>query len=280
MKKLLSLIAALALCHSAQAWDGALHTAVASVAHDNLTDVARTELAKALGGYSIIYDAQWLDDVAKGKEYAHVRNYHNVPLTAKGKIIAAKKAAKSQVEAIASAKAFDALCKAVTALESREKLSAKEVANNIRYIVYIVGDLHCASHYVFEDRIEHRSYKYYYNKEKKPRNYMKYWESEAITSTFSWKSNEFVHQLSRLSADEKARVTAGSLTKWVESNAALYRPMYDLMYNEHRFGKDEYRLWHNNIYPLATDHIGVAGYRLAALLNGLFDASQPKVKIK
>ena len=95
MKKLLSLIAALALCHSAQAWDGALHTAVASVAHDNLTDVARTELAKALGGYSIIYDAQWLDDVAKGKEYAHVRNYHNVPLTAKGKIIAAKKAAQA-----------------------------------------------------------------------------------------------------------------------------------------------------------------------------------------
>ena len=49
---------------------------------------------------------------------------------------------------------------------------------------------------------------------------------------------------------------------------------------DQRFKRKEYRAWLNKSYEMATDQIGVAGYRLAALLNGLFDESMPKKSIK
>jgi hypothetical protein len=46
------------------------------------------------------------------------------------------------------------------------------------------------------------------------------------------------------------------------------------------FDKKGLRNWQNKIYPIATEQIAVAGYRLAAILNGLFDSSVPNVKTK
>ena len=281
MKKIFVFIFAIALLSgNAKAWNGGLHAAVADIAHHNLTEEARAGIAKCLDGYSIVYEAQWLDDVSKSEEYKHVKTWHNVPVTASCKVIPAKKAAKSKVQAINEAGALEALYKAVEVLKNRDKHSKETVADNIRYVVYIMGDLHCPSHYVYEDRIANRDYNYYYGKEKKPRSYMKFWEAAAITDTFNWKTNEFVHQLSRLPQERVAELTAGTLTAWIERNAAEYRFIYDLMPEGQRLKKDDYREWLNNFYPLATDHIGVAGYRLAALLNGLFDVSQPAIKTK
>ncbi|MBQ7856771.1 MAG: S1/P1 nuclease [Alistipes sp.] len=281
MKKiLLSIIAVLALTPAVKAWNGALHTAVAAIADANLTAEARKSIEAALDNHSIAYYAYWMEEVSDTEQYRHTENWHNVALTPKGKIIAAKKADKSDAGVVRRADALEGLSLAVAALQNRASLSKQEVADNIRFVVHIMGDLHCPSHYVFTDLLEERKIKYRYDKESKTRSYMKFWEGDVVHHTFGWKVNEFVHQLNRLSPEKVAELTKGSVCDWVTANAKVYRPIYSYIEPNQHLTAKTYRPWLNKSFEMATDQIGVAGYRLAALLNGLFDESAPKKSVK
>lgn len=281
MKKIyLLLLAAVAFAPAASAWDNAIHTGIAAIADANLTPTAKKAIADVLDKRTIANYAYWMEDVAGTEAYAASRQWHNVALTPKGKIMAAKKVAKSQSEEIRTAKAFDGLAKAITALKNRGALSKKEIADNVRFIVYILADLHCPSHYVYTDLLAERDTKYYRGNSKKGESYMKFWEGISIAGTFYWRANEYVHQLDRKSADEVKALTGGSLTEWIESNAVEYRDIYSMLTPDQRFKDTEWRLWLNGIYPFATEQAAVAGYRIAKVLNGLFDDSETAVPVK
>lgn len=281
MKKIYLLIfAAMTFSPAANAWNSAIHTGIAAIADANLTPATKKAVAEALDGHTIANYAYWMDDVAGIDKYAASRQWHNVALTPKGKIIVAKKAAKSQSEDIRSAQAFDGLVKAIEALKKRDTLSKEEIADNIRFIVYILADLHCPSHYVYSDLLAERSWKYFRDKAKKGDSYMTFWDGISITGTFNWRANEFAHQLNRKSAGEIEALTDGSITKWIESNAAEYRKIYSMITPDKRFDGKEFRLWLNGIYPFSTEQVAVAGYRIAKVLNGLFDDGEPAAAIK
>ena len=281
MKKIyLLILAAVAFSPAANAWNGAIHTGIAAIADANLTPATKKAVAEALDGRTIINYAYWMDDVAGTEKYAASRRWHNVAVTPKGKIMTAKKAAKSESDEIRSAQAFDGLAMAIEALKNRDALSKEEIADNIRYIVYILADLHCPSHYVYSDLLAERSLKYFRDKSKKGDSYMGFWESSAITGTFNWRANEYVHQLNRKSADEVKALTSGSIAKWIESNAVEYRKIYSMITPDQRFKGAELRLWLNGIYPFSAEQAAVAGYRIAKVLNGLFDDSETVVAIK
>lgn len=280
MKKIYLLIAALvAFAPATFAWSGAIHTGIAAIANANLTPEARHNIEQALGNHSIIYYASWLDDVAATDGYTQSKAWHNVAFTAKCKMIAGKKADKSKEEIIRTAHAFDALVQAVTVLQNRDKATAQEIADNIRFVVCILADLHCPSHYVYADRLPQREWQYFaYGK---PYNYMKFWEAYALTGTFgNWRATEFVHQLNRKSDEQVKALTAGSLSEWICGNAVEYRRIYSMLTPDQKFDKKTLRLWLNHFYPLSTEYVADAGYRIAALLNSLFDENAPKVNIK
>lgn len=277
MKKILAIAVALLCTYNTYAWSRALHAAVAAIAEDNLTEQAKQNITNALDGKSMVYHAQWLKDVGGTPEYAHTRAWRNVAMTPKGKLIVGKKAQKHAEPSIQKAQAYDALIAAVSAIESG-KLNEKELADNIRYIITITADLHCPTHYIFTDMIEKRKSYYYYDGKK--HRYDLYWENSAVKGTFSWRTNEFVHQLSRKTPEQVAQITKGSITSWITGNAPLYRDIYMMLDTGTSFDKKGLRNWQNKIYPISTEQIAVAGYRLAAILNGLFDSSVPNVKTK
>ena len=277
MKKFITIIVALLSIHSASAWSKAIHAGIAAIADANLTEQAKENIRQALDGRNIVYHAHWMYDMGESAGYEQTKEWKNVPLTAKNKVLKAKKAAAHPEKSVQSAKAFDALLAAIKAIESGS-LTEEQLADNIRYIVTIVGDLHCPTHYIFVDEPQLRKKHYFYDNKK--HSYTGYWENAAIFGTFNWKSNEFVHQLNRKSPEQIAAITDGSVTDWVISNAAIYREIYSLLENGQEFNKKSFRLWQNKIYPISTEQVAVAGYRLAAILNGLFDSNVPNVKIK
>ena len=276
MKRFIIIIACLLFTNSAFAWSRALHNAIAAIANDNLTEQAKSNINKALGGHNIIYSAQWMYDVAEEKGYEQTKNWRSVAFN-KTKLIKGKKIAKHPENIVNRACGFEALTAAISAIESG-KLSEQELADNIRYIVTIMGDLHCPTHYIFTDILEKRKSYYIYDNKKRP--YVTYWESDAVRGTFAWRTSEFVHQLSRLTPEQVSQVTAGSVTDWIVGNVPLYRDVFGMIDTGTRFDKNGLRRWQNKIYPIAIDQITVAGYRLAAVLNSLFDTNAPKVTIK
>lgn len=276
MRRFIIIIVALFSIQSAFAWSRAIHSAIAAIADDNLTEQAKLNISKALGGHNIIYYAQWMYDVAESDGYTQTKNWRSVAFN-KSKLISGKKIAKHPENIVNRACGLEALIAAVKAIESG-KLSEQELADNIRYIVTIVGDLHCPTHYIFTDILDKRKLCYYYNDKRYP--YTNYWENTAIRGTFSWRTNEYVHQLSRKTPEQVAEITKGSITSWIVGNVPLYRSVFDMLEPNAHFDRKGFRLWQNKIYPISTEQVAVAGYRLAAILNGLFDSSVANVKIK
>lgn len=278
MKRVIIIIVALFSMQSAFAWSRAIHSAIAAIADDNLTEQAKQNISKALGGHNIIYYAQWMYDVAECEGYTQTKNWRSVAFN-KGKLISGKKIAKHPEDIVNRACGLEALIAAVKCVEAGN-LTEQQLADNIRYIVTIVGDLHCPTHYIFTDMLEKRKSFYYIPNDEKKHSYMNYWENSAVRGTFSWRTNEYVHILSRKTPEQVAAITKGSITDWVVGNTSLYRRVYDMLESGTRFSKTKLRLWQNTMYPIATEQIAVAGYRLAAILNGLFDDSVANVKTK
>ena len=279
MKKIIIIIACLLFTNSAFAWSRAIHSAIAAIADANLTEQAKEKINNALDGHNLSYYAQWLYDVAEEEAYSQSKKWVNVPLTNKNKLIKSKKAAAHSEKIVQNAQALDGLFAAIGAIESGN-LTKEQLADNIRYIITIMGDLHCPTHYIFTDLLEKRKSYYYTPSSDKKNSYMTYWENNAMRGTFSWRTSEYVHQLNRKSPEQVAQITNGSITNWVLSNAPIYREVYGMLDTGTKFTKTSYRLWQNKMYPIAAEQIAVAGYRLAAVLNGLFDQSVPNVKTK
>lgn len=278
MKKFIVLCLALICAYSASAWTRAVHAGVAAIADANLTPTAKQNIDNLLDGRTIIYYAQWLKDMGDTKGYEHTRAWRNVAMTPKGKLIIGKKAEKHSVPQINSAKAYDALVEAMTALQSAE-LTKEKKADHLRTIVSIIADLHCPTHYIFTDMVEKRDM-VFYNSANKKHKYSLYWEKAALFGTFTWRTNELVYLLNRKTPEQVAALTNGSVTKWITGNAPIYRDVYNMLEDGTHFNKKSLREWQNKIYPIALEQVATAGYRLAAVLNGLFDPNVECVKIK
>lgn len=277
MKKFIIIIAALCCTYNASAWSRHIHAGIAAIAHDNLTEEAKKNITELLDGKSIIYHAQFVYDNADNEAYKHTQVWKNVAFTDKNKILKAKKAAKHENKDVRNAQALEGLISSLNALQSGG-LTKEQTRDNMLYVITILSDLHCPTHYVFTDLLEKRKSFYYFNDKKY--SYLTYWESNSVRGTFNWKTNEFVHQLSRKTPEQVADITNGSVTSWIIGNAPLYRSVYDLLNTGTRFDGQTLRLWQNKIYPISTEQVAVAGYRIAAILNSLFDSNAPQVKIK
>jgi hypothetical protein len=276
MKKFITIIVALLTIQSASAWSKAIHAGIAAIADANLTEQTKESIRQALDGRNIVYSAHWMYDMEKTKGFEQTKNWRSVAVAKNNKPLNAKKSLHHKEDIVRRAQGLEALAAAIRAIESG-KLSKEELANNIRYIVTIVGDLHCPTHYIYPEALELRKMHFTYNKKQ---SYVSYWEHTSVAGTFNWKSNEFVHQLNRKSAEQIAAITKGSITNWVTKNAAEYREIYSLLENGTTFSQKDFRNWQNKIYPISTEQVAIAGYRLAAILNGLFDSNVPNVKIK
>lgn len=260
MRKIFTTIFAAALIiQSATAWTGSIHAGIAAIAHDNMTEEAKSAVVDILGGHSIVYAASLPVKIAD-----------NIAIGTNGKAVKAKKAAKSENKVVAEALLLQEIDTAIATLKN-SSATKEQAAVALKALVCAIGDLHCPGHYVYTDALQLCDIAFLHTKDPNPRSFVEFWESAAFYGTYSWKTNEFVHQLSRKTPEQVAVITAGNIKKWADGNAASYRPLYSMVENGHHFEKGiEYRLWLNDIYPIAIEQIAVAGYRLAAVLNSLF----------
>ena len=277
MKKFITIIVALLTIQSASAWSKAIHAGIAAIADANLTEQTKESIRQALDGRNIVYSAHWMYDMDKTKGFEQTKNWRSVAVAKNNKPLNAKKTLHHKEDIVRRAQGLEALAAAIRAIEAGN-LTKEQLADNIRYIVTIVGDLHCPTHYIYPEALAQRKMHYFYNGKKY--NYVSYWEHNSVAGTFNWKSNEFVHQLNRKSPEQIAAITKGSITNWVTKNAAEYRNIYTLLESGKTFDQKNLRLWQNNIYPISTEQVAIAGYRIAAILNVLFDSNVPNVKIK
>lgn len=233
MKKLLLLLlfAGLLNTGSVFGWGREGHETIAKIAERNLTKKAKKRIEKYLGGHSIVYFAKWMDEYRHTPEYKFTNNWHTVPVNA---------GLRYEDSMLATGgNAIYGLEQAIENLKNYRSLTDSAVEVNLKYIIHLVGDMHCPAHIkytthdtkydvLFEDKY-HKPHKFPIHS---------VWDNEIITTTRIWSVSEWADELDRLPKAERQAVAAGTPRDWLHDNAVVCEAQFEWAKPGQRLGQD------------------------------------------
>ncbi len=240
------------------AWGRNGHNAVAAIAEQHLTRKTRKAVEKILDGKSIIYWSNWMDYVRKLPDYKYTTNWHVNYVDEQGNVVIAEKHGKNGPDAL-----WGLHNQILPVLENRTEHDSEYVRENLKYLIHLIGDIHCPSHVYYADinmKIE-----LIYNGT--PVGHHRIWDSTLIDDFDGWTFSDYVFMLDRAGKKEIARICEGTPDDWVAECAENCREIYSWI-NSDKVADPEYKL---KAVPFAERQIQIAGYRLAHVLNELFD---------
>ena len=220
----------------------------------NLTPKAKKTIEKILG-HSIVYYATWMDEWRAEPGYEHTSAWHTASVD-KNLVYAPRP--KGDV--------IFALEDAIAKLQDYKQQDDSTVVMSLRCIIHFVGDMHCPVHVKYADQ---KSYNVYLNGDKC--SYHNVWDDQIISRSHRWGYLEYAHQLDRCTKQQIKTITAGTLRDWFHENARDSRHIYELVGPNEKLDKNETKSFVNHTHEYAERQILRAGYRLAHVLNELFD---------
>ena len=269
MKKYLSALFCTALLLSSistYAWGPTGHDVVASIAEQNLTKKARKALDKILEGKSIVYYSSWMDSIQNSPywEYGYNKSktwhYGNVD---KGYTYQTME--KNEDGDVVTALNFitDELKNNFTNLTDSVK------CDYIKMVVHMVGDMHCPMHAGRRTDKGGNGMKVKWFGQ--TTNLHSVWDSKIVEGARKWSYTEWTDHLDRTSKKYKKSVMCGTFEDWfnetVEGAATVYNYVESI-------DAEVPNLSYQFIFdfsPLLEDRLLVGGYRLAYVLNTIFE---------
>ena len=243
-------------CATAFGWGKIGHDAIAYIAECNLTPKAKKNIEKYLGSRSIVYYASWMDQVRHTPAYRHTNTWHTNKVDAGGNYV-------PDPEGDAMTFLDDCIAK----VEDYRNQNDSTVTVSIRFIVHLVGDMHCPTHvYYYPDNMTLG--KFPVKLHGVETNYHKIWDGQLLDSRHKfWGFQDYRHALDNYTDEEIARMTEGTPVEWFEESARRCREIYDWVQPGDELGQEFY----NAHAPFAEYQLVLSGYRLAKVLNALFD---------
>ena len=255
---LLTVLASLILCAPSFGWGREGHETIAKIAENNLKPSAKKKIEKFLGNHSIVYFAKWMDDYRHTPEYGFTTNWHVASVDENLKYVPNEK----------KGDAIIGLTQAVEALQNWKELSDSARALNLKYIIHLVGDMHCPGHIYYAGKNQNYKVNFGggYVKPVLESKIHTVWDMYAIQATRIWSVSEYAQELDRKSPKEMKEMVAGTPVEWFEGNAQRCLFQFDLAKPGDTLAQD----FVNEVMPYLETQMLYAGYRLAAVLNSLF----------
>ena len=261
MKRIiLTILASLFVCSPSFGWGREGHEAIAKIADNHLQPSAKKKIEKYLGGRSIVYYAKWMDDYRTTPEYKFTTKWHVATVDENLKY---KPAPEKDGDAIYG------IAQAVEVLKNYKEHNDSTVAVNIKYLLHLVGDMHCPAHVYYTGR-QQNYYVDFGGGYVQPRQRMKIhtvWDQGAIKATRIWSLTDWAWELDRLSKKEVKEIVKGTPQEWLEGNAVRCLRQFELSSTPEENLAQEFV---NEAMPLIETQILYAGLRLADILNELF----------
>lgn len=258
MKRILTVVLCAAIfCGTASGWGRQGHSTIAKIAENNLKPSAKKKIEKYLGGHSIVFYSAWMDDYRDTKEYGFTTTWHTAPvnedLKYEDSLLDPKKG-----------NAIFGLEQAIETLKNYRNLPDSTVAVNLKYVIHLVGDMHCPSHVKY--RTHNMNYKVYMPKSQTPVGVHAFWDSYSIAYSRFYSFSEWAEELDIFDKATVKTITAGTPRDWFHDCAVRCEKQFDMAQPKQHLDKD----CMNAAIELCETQIQYAGYRLAAVLNELF----------
>ena len=146
-------------------------------------------------------------------------------------------------------------------------MSDSLVAVNLKYLIHMVGDMHCPCHVAYSKDCGLKGHSIYMKGKKVNRH--KFWDGAPQYMHPKWKADKFLKAYDTYSPKQIKKITKGTPTKWSKQNANKMVQTYYIWEKGQDFAKlsKEQR---KQIDDTIHEQLAYAGYRLAAMLNNIF----------
>ena len=256
MRRLAVVFLAMTIPAMAFAWGAKGHDIVARVAEENLSKRTLRTVEQVLGGHSMVYVANWMDNASHTEEYAYTKTWHYVNVDpAEGSYHNSAKEAKGDVVV-----AIDSI---VANLKSGE-LAPEEERAQLMMLIHLVGDMHCPMHAGHKsDRGGNGTKVKYFNSQKKLHSV---WDSDIIESAHRWSHSEWQEQIDRVGRKQKRAMAQGRPVDWIEECVTLAADVYARSTTGENLSYDYVAYY----APVIEEQLLKAGVRLATLLEEIY----------
>ncbi len=255
MKKLILAGACLLFVHGAFAWGQKGHDITAYIAENHLTPEAAEQIDKILGGHSLVYFANWLDNASHAPEYDYTRTWHYLNIDENETLDSMHRNPKGDV------------LTAVTEITEKLKkgqLTAEEELLNLKMLIHLVGDMHTPMHLGrLTDLGGNRRRVLIFGRES---DLHSIWDSAIPEAAHKWSYSEWQEQIDRISDDEAVLIQAGEPRDWV---IETHQICIDIYANSPEGVKVSYN-YIDKYTPSIEQQFLRGGYRLARLLNEIY----------
>ena len=241
------------------AWGGQGHSTVAHIAERYMTKRAKSNVESYIGGRSIVYYASWMDYVRQFEPYVVTTNWHVDYWTdAERTDSEGKPMPPNHVRQINRIVA--------DMKDDFRSLPDSLVTINIKFLVHLVGDMHCPVH-THIDGVK-TIWKCKLNGQEWEKFHPIYDKIPGMLYDSKLKADQIAEQLDVLSKKEIKKITAGSIVDWANDAAKVSAKIYDI---NPMFAYDLDPDTIEKSRPIIDTQLRNAGYRLAEKLNQYFN---------
>lgn len=247
-------------------WGPKGHDVVAAIAEAHLTDKTKERLAEILNNRSIVYYSSWMDNIQNSPSwengYNQTKTWHYANVDKGKSYQTMKKNEKGDVVV-----ALQRLTAELT--DNYDNLTDSMRSDYVKMIVHMVGDMHCPMHAGrLSDLGGNRTKVKWFGRNT---NLHSVWDSKIVESARTWSYSEWREQIDRTDEQWRVDITEGNIEEWfcetVEAAAKVYEYVEAL-------DEENPNLSYQFVYdfsPMLEDRLLTGGYRLAYVLNSIFD---------
>lgn len=276
MKKVLLLIASCILCLQAGAWSRRNHQAIAYIAEQHLTPKAAATVKDLLHGQSLTYYAGWMDDFRTIElvKLPEADENGNIEIE---RVHIFKVNKKFQPVMTPYKDGLWLIADAVESLYNYKQLSKDAQLDHMKVLAHLVGDVHCPCHISYADKRDKKlgKFKVIDHKNREIAKFHKFLDGTLMDWKFPGGMIDLAYitdpmlRSNHTDADVQYmnEIQSGSIVEWGKEIAENCKVVYQKITPEHQMTIEEIQ-W---LADLEKDQILRAGYRLAKILNDLFD---------
>ena len=259
MKRFLTVVALLCTIVATQtvkAWNNIGHATIAVIAERHMTEEAKQKCRYYLK-HNLPYYSAWMDYWRNCPGFEHTTSWHSVPVDVNNRQI------KGEVNN--AAYQINRICKK---MRKYHKLKDSLVADNLKYLIHMVGDMHCPVHTKYspeEPNLKQRSVKM----NGKKLGFHSYWDASVGYYNQGMKCDHIAAKYDTLTDEQIAAICEGTPNDWATVNAIEMREIYTLlpMYSEVTEIPEQD---HKRMEEIVRRQALRGGYRLAKILNEIF----------
>lgn len=242
---------------SAEDWGKTGHRVVGEIAAQHLTKKTQRAIKKLLEGKSLAYVSTYADEVKSDANYKKYSPWHyvNLPLDKEYKDVVPPE----------QGDIVQALNFCIAQLQKKQ-LSRADKIFALTFLIHLVGDAHQPLHVgKKEDRGGNRHDVKWFGKNS---NLHRVWDSEMINS-YGMSYSELANNLVPIFASINPALSEQlNPLVWIQESQNAVRTIYANTPQNSQLGYD----YSYQYFPLVQKRLYLAGIRLAALLNQIFDA--------